>query len=61
MQKMKVKGTWARKLKPKVCTVASQRLALRGEQQKSGTVYAGTDLGVCSSPECCIVSLNAQQ
>lgn len=60
MQKMKVKGTQAQKLKPKVCTVASQRLALRGEQQKSGTVYAWTDLGVCAGPLWCIVALNAQ-
>lgn len=34
MQKVKVRGTQAQKLKPEVCAVASQRLALRGEQQK---------------------------
>lgn len=51
---MKVKRTQAQKEKPKVCTVASQRLALRGEQQKSGTAHAGIDLGVCDSPMGCM-------
>lgn len=60
MQKTKVKGTQAQNLKPKVCAMASQRLALRGEQQKSGTAHTGLDLRVCASPLCCIVSLSAQ-
>lgn len=59
MPKMKVKGAQAQKLKPKVCPVASQRLALRGEQQKSGTAHAEFNLAVCVSPLCCIVSLSA--
>lgn len=57
----KVKGTQAQKLKPKVCAVASQRLALRGEHQKSGRAHARIDVGVCASPLCCIVSLNLSQ
>lgn len=59
MPKMKVKGAQARKLKLKVCPVASQRLALRGEQQKSGTAHTEICLVVCVSPLCYIVSLNA--
>lgn len=51
---MKVKRTQAQKGKPKVYTVASQRLALRGEQRKSGTAHAGVDLGVCDSPMGCM-------
>lgn len=59
MEKMKVKGAQAQRLKAQVCVVASQLRAPRGEQE-SGAAPAGTDLGASASALGCFVSWDAQ-